>query len=50
MIGAIEKQQAAHDAEWENPRDPDAQRKREFWDSEVNQLRAEDPDDIVVLF
>lgn len=40
----------AQDNEWDNPRDPDAQRKREFWDSEVNQLSIMDPDEVIPLF
>lgn len=50
LVKAKAAQQRARDAEWDNPDDPNAERKRVFWDSEVNQLAATPPDEVVPLF
>ena len=50
LVKAKAAQMRARDAEWDDPDDPCAERKRIFWDSEVNQLSAMDPDEVIPLF
>jgi len=47
---ARRQQAIARDVEWDNPDDPNAERKRVFWESEVNQLSAMDPEEVIPLF
>jgi len=50
LKNAREKLAEARDKEWDDPLDPDAGRMRKFWDSEVNQLSAMDPHEVIPLF
>lgn len=47
---ARRQQAIARDVEWDNPDDPIAERKRVFWESEVNQLATMQPDTVIPLF